>query len=123
MDLPELMTLDRAGLSQLWLELFGHPPPHKSRGDLVRLVLGWHLQALKFGGLSASDLRRLHGVKSPSLSIGSRLIRVWQGETHQVTVLKDGFLYNGKTWKSLSAIARAITGTAWSGPVFFGLKS
>jgi hypothetical protein len=50
------------------------------------------------------------------------LIRVWQGETHQVIVLEDGYLYADKKWRSLSAIAKAITGTHWSGPVFFGLK-
>ena len=58
-----------------------------------------------------------------ALSPGTRLLREWQGRTHHVTVVPDGFEYAGKVWRSLSAIAKSITGTAWSGPVFFGLKS
>ncbi len=60
---------------------------------------------------------------SPDLSLGTRLLREWQGRTHHVMVVQGGFEYEGKVWRSLSAIARSITGTAWSGPAFFGLKS
>ena len=60
---------------------------------------------------------------SASLSPGTRLLREWQGQTHHVTVLPSGFEYDGKVFRSLTAIARLITGTAWSGPLFFGLRS
>jgi hypothetical protein len=83
------------------------------------------MQAAKSGGLTAAERRQLiSGMPSCSSQVhpGSRLIRVWRGETHQVTVLEDGYLYADKKWRSLSAIAKAITGTRWSGPVFFGLK-
>ena len=59
----------------------------------------------------------------PTFKPGTRLIREWQGRTHEVTVLEQGFRWNGETYRSLSAIARAITGTRWNGHVFFGLKS
>lgn len=57
------------------------------------------------------------------LAPGTRLLREWQGQTHHVTVLASGFEYSGRTWRSLTAISRSITGTAWSGPLFFGLRS
>jgi hypothetical protein len=58
----------------------------------------------------------------PALAPGARLVREWQGRTHQVTVLAAGFEYAGQTYRSLSAIARTITGTPWSGPAFFGVR-
>ncbi len=124
-DLSALMAMDRAALTARWLHIFGHPAPAKCRVEFLRQALGWQMQAAAFGGLSASDRRRLLRVtpsSSPKLATGSHLIRVWQGDTHQVTVLEDGYWYAGKRWRSLSAIAKAITGTAWSGPVFFGIK-
>jgi len=69
-------------------------------------------------------LRRsvVSAVPSEKLTPGTRLLREWQGQTHHVTVLAQGFEYGGKTYRSLSAIARQITETAWSGPLFFGLR-
>ena len=122
--LVELMSLDRVGLTERWQQTFGHPAPFKMHQELLRQTLGWHLQARAQGGLGHADRRRLKkGMIASSLSVGSRLVRVWQGETHQVTVVESGFLYQGKTWRSLSMIARTITGTSWSGPVFFGIKA
>jgi len=122
-ELDDLMALDRAALVERWQQIFGHPAPLKAGEELLRQSLGWHIQAKALGGLG-SDRRRLNQSSSVvPLAIGSRLIRVWREETHQVTVLASGFLYEGKTWTSLSAIARAITGTPWSGPVFFGIKA
>lgn len=124
-DLSELMTMDRAALAERWRQVFGHPAPAKCRAEFLRQALGWQMQAAVLGGLSASDRRRLlRGTPSavPKPATGSHLIRVWQGDTHQVTVLEDGYWYAGKRWRSLSAIAKAITGTPWSGPVFFGIK-
>lgn len=120
--LAELMNLDRQGLVDLWVADFGCPPPPKVKQDLLRQILGYRIQVRLLGGLSKSDLRRLMGQVGESLSKGSHLIRVWNGETHQVTVRDNIFIYQGKEWRSLSAIARHITGTNWSGPVFFGIK-
>ena len=67
---------------------------------------------------SKSDLAK---PRSASLKRGARLVRTWGGETHEVLVVEDGFLWRGQTWRSLSVIAREMTGTNWSGPRFFGL--
>lgn len=121
-ELAELMSLDRQALAQRWQNVFGHPTPLNIQEMLLKQALGWQLQADAEGGLSNLHRRRLLKSSSGALSVGVRLIRVWQGDTHQVIVLADGYAYRGKKWKSLSAIARAITGTPWSGPVFFGVK-
>jgi hypothetical protein len=95
------------------------------------------MQERAFGGLSASVRQRLQRLGSelrntgrivsigrkPKFKFGTRLIREWQGRTYEVTVLERGFDWNGKIYRSLSAIARGITGTRWNGHVFFGLKS
>jgi len=125
-SLADLVALDRDALVIRWRQEFGHPAPARCRIEILRQIIGWQMQATALGGLSASDRRRLRQITptGPQMLLsGSRLIRVWQGETHQVTVLEEGFAYAGRNWRSLSAIARAITGTAWSGPVFFGLKA
>jgi Protein of unknown function (DUF2924) len=124
-DLAELMGLNRNALIQQWQEIFGGPAPGWIQENLLREAIGWQMQAAKSGGLTATERRQLRsGIPSCSSQVypGSRLIRVWKGETHQVAVLEDGYLYADKKWRSLSAIAEAITGTRWSGPVFFGLK-
>ncbi len=121
-DLDTLARADRTELAELWQQQFSRPIPYKSRPELLRQILAWHLQVKAYGGLSAAERRQLAGNAVPALAPGSRLVRVWQGETHQVAVLDKGFMYAGKRYTSLSSIARAITGTAWSGPVFFGLK-
>jgi len=100
-------------------------------------AIAYRLQEKAFGGLKPATLRLLERIAddaaarrqaSPTpekilLSAGTVLIREWHGTKHQVTVLKDGFLYRAKRFRSLSQIARAITGSRWSGPLFFGLKS
>ena len=121
-NLSELMALDRDELVSHWQNVFGHPAPERCREEFLRQALAWKLQSDAHGKLSGNELRSLRDRSSSTLAVGSHLIRVWRGETHQVTVLDEGFAYSGRNWKSLSAIARAITGTAWSGPVFFGLK-
>jgi hypothetical protein len=120
--LTDLMNLDRQGLVDLWVAEFGCPTPPKVKQDLLRQILGYRIQVKLLGGLSKTDQRRLLGQVGEPLSQGSHLIRVWNGETHQVTVRDKIYLYQGKEWRSLSAIARHITGTNWSGPVFFGIK-
>ena len=122
-------ALTHASLRDHWTEAFGHAPPSRARADFMQRVLNWHQQMQSSeqwkGAAGLARLQRLLRGSTPSmvLSPGTRLLRDWQGSTHQVTVLDSGFEYAGKRFKSLSAVARTITGTAWSGPLFFGLKS
>lgn len=112
-------------LLQEWKKLFGSPAPSGCHTSFLDKAIAWQKQAQKYGGLTAAERKRLFSdtaSNQESQNVGSRLVRVWQDETHQVTILEDGYLYKDKHWRSLSAIAKAITGTPWSGPVFFGLK-
>ncbi len=123
-------------LKRMWQDLFETKAPPYNRSFLIKR-LSYRLQELAFGGLSEKTEERLDAMandpdcadparmkrKSEFHPIaGTRLIREWKGVEHQVTVLDDGFEYQGCKYKSLSVIARTITGTRWSGPVFFGLK-
>ena len=123
-------------LRQLWGRLFDRPPPRHISRVLLRCALAHRLQERAEGGLNKATLKRLaqpvesNGTDAPSMSwtasqlkLGTRLVREWHGGTYQVTVLDDGFDYRGNRYRSLSEIARAITGTRWSGPQFFGLKN
>ncbi|MFT7229058.1 MAG: hypothetical protein ACI8PW_001648 [Methylophilaceae bacterium] len=108
-----------------WQKTFGRPAPTGCHTSFLDKAIAWQQQALKHGGLTAAERRLLMGKTTSvpdNIHVGSHLVRVWQGETHQVTVLAKGYHYKDQHWKSLSAIARAITGTPWSGPLFFGLK-
>lgn len=126
-SLAELAQLDRRALGQRWEATFDVPAPRGCQSTLLRQALAWHLQVQAQGKPGARRSRKAvqflnRASGSVTLSPGTRLMREWQGQTHHVTVAAGGFEYNGKTWRSLSAIARSITGTAWSGPVFFGVK-
>lgn len=129
-DLAALPDLPLADLKARWATLYGSAPPARlSRAILVRAI-AYRLQERVHGGLSPVVKRRLMGDERsgprrhrPRLSAGTRLLREWQGVTHEVMVLDDGVSYAGQTWRSLSAVARAITGTRWSGPAFFGIKA
>jgi hypothetical protein len=128
--LAELATLDRPALAKRWQSAFGVPAPRGCQATLLRHALAWHLQmqALSKGAGARQSRKAAQALRraasgSPDLSPGTRLLREWQGRTHHVTVVQGGFEYEDKVWRSLSAIARSITGTAWSGPAFFGLKS
>ena len=108
--------------------IFGRTPPADLSKDLLRRMIAWRLQEWAFGGLDRESLRFLDGLarhgSSPrrrQLKPGTVLVRDYQGQRHTVTVAPDGFEWQGTTYSSLSAIARAITGTAWSGPRFFAL--
>jgi Protein of unknown function (DUF2924) len=104
--------------------------------ELLVNTIAWHLQARQFGGLSPSVQRRLERLAAAiergepvrpltatdRLHPGTTLERAWRGETHVVTVVADGFTYRGRRYRSLSQIARRITGTRWNGPAFFGLR-
>jgi Protein of unknown function (DUF2924) len=120
-------------LKQMWRELYNKEPPGFSRSYLVSR-LAYRIQELAYGGLKPSTRARLDALADgldPKVArkrvvngplVGTQLIREWRGVEHKVTVLTDGFEWEGRRYKSLSAVARAITGTRWNGLVFFGVK-
>nr|WP_166179441.1 DUF2924 domain-containing protein [Altererythrobacter segetis] len=124
-EVRALATLNLAGLRQVWRCRYGAPPHLRSR-ELFARLLAWRMQADAFGGLDQAFLRLLQGrqpaAEPPPLPLGTRLTREWQGRRYQVEVTEEGFVHAGATYASLSAIARAITGTRWNGPRFFGLR-
>jgi hypothetical protein len=135
-QLSALKGMPMPRLKARWRELFDTEPPPYSR-RFLESRLGYRIQELAYGGLSAETIERLDALadeldgKKPrrrgSLDhrpiAGTRLIREWKGVEHCVTVRQDDFEYQGRPYKSLSAIARHIAGTRWNGLVFFGLKS
>jgi hypothetical protein len=129
--LTKLQEMDKKELVRSWIEIGRSSalPPTLSKDLLVR-GLSYELQSQSSGKLTRreiADLRsfvdRRKGQVRPRIKAGSRLLRLWQGRTHEVVVLEDGFLWEGEEYETLSVIARAITGTRWSGPRFFGLKT
>ena len=115
-----------------WCRLHGKPAPPAFGAGLLARAIAWRMQELTHGGLSKPTMRKLDQllgkVERPnlarvSLKPGTWLSRTWHGEVHQVVVLETGFEYRGECFTSLSTIARRITGTGWSGPRFFGLRS
>jgi hypothetical protein len=133
--LSRLPTLDIGELRRQWRALYkAEASPHLSRELLVRSV-AYRMQEVALGGLRPGRQRQLRQIAQqfkrtgaanisprPELKPGTRLVREWQGRTYEVLVLDGGFSWQGTHHRSLSAIARKITGTAWSGPLFFGLK-
>ncbi len=126
--LADLDVMDRAGLSQLWSDLLGGEVPPKMSQPMQRRFLSYEIQARDHGGLPPALVARLERISqgdarkaSPMVRPGGRLLRAWNGTTHVVDVMPDGYLWNCARHRSLSAIARAITGARWSGPRFFGL--
>lgn len=127
-----LDTMNVAELKALWEGLYSEPAPSFVKSYLVPR-LAYRIQELAYGGLSEQTKNRLENlvkgkekvqpknkrIKKPT--VGTRLIREYQGVEHLVTVTRTGFEYQGRTFRSLSHIAREITGTQWSGPLFFGL--
>ena len=126
-DLAALATLSSAQLREQWGRITGKIVPRVSPA-MLRLALGYELQAKALGGLSRTSQQRLAQLASAktqtrSTTPGMRLVREWHGTVHIVMVGEDGAIrWNEREWKSLSEIARTITGTRWSGPAFFGLK-
>jgi hypothetical protein len=134
--LAALKTAKTADLKAQWRELFDTAPPPYNR-LFLESRLGYRLQELASGGLAPEIVRRLEAmgndldggnivqrrIRTDRMPLaGTRLMREWQGVEHTVTVRRDGFEWQGRPFKSLSAVARAITGTRWSGWRFFGLK-
>jgi hypothetical protein len=135
--LAALKTATTPELKAQWRDLFDSEPPPFNRRYLESR-LAYRIQELAYGGLRPETIRRLERlgeeldggdrkksrVRADTMPIaGTRLIREWQGVEHVVTVTSDGFEWQGRPYRSLSAIARAITGTRWNGWVFFGLKN
>jgi len=137
--LAALKSTPTKELKSQWRELFDSEPPPFNRRYLESR-LAYRIQELAYGGLKPETVRRLeqlgeeldggdrakrsqHANRERRPITGTRLVREWQGAEHVVTVTADGFEWHGRPYKSLSAIARAITGTRWNGWVFFGLKS
>ena len=130
-DIKQLDALGRQELADLWIKQFNHPPPKGTKRGLLERAEAYRLQAKRYGKLKPELRRRLISIATgsegqssaalrPNLNSGSKLVREWHGKTHQVMVNDDGFDWNGETYRSLSAIAFAITGAKWSGPRFFG---
>ena len=137
-NLGELEDLDLHGLREKWQQHYGTEPPPSMSRELLQRAVGYKMQEEVFGGLSRrtlfqlSTLKTASGTKSlsdvknaaPVLKSGTKLIREWQGKVHEVLALEDGqFAYGGKTYRSLTVIARQITGTHQTGPRFFGLTA
>jgi hypothetical protein len=129
-------SLDRAECIFRWTRLFGHRPPKHISLRFMRRALAYEEQVKRFGGHSKMVRKALEAalkangrgrqLSSPRLSVmqlrpGTHLVREWNGRTYQVEVAGEGFRMDGKDYRSLSAIARKITGAHWSGPRFFGV--
>ena len=140
--LAELDRLSHASLKDRWRRLFGSEPPAYGRQFLMRR-LAYRIQELAFGGLSPEHQLRMEKMVSAqgiaenahrSLSTrtnganpahpphGTRIVREWRGRLYEVVVTNEGFEFEGSRYRSLSAIAKVITGTHWNGPVFFGVR-
>jgi hypothetical protein len=130
--LPSLSLLE---LRNRWKTLFGHPAPKSLRRNFLARAVAYQMQVEAYGGLSVATKRRLREIAtvvrngdanavpgSVRIKPGTQMIRQWQNTTRTVTALAEGFEWNGGTYKSLSAIANAITGTNWNGVAFFGIK-
>jgi hypothetical protein len=133
--LHELPHLPKPALLALWQELFAQPAHPSLRRNLMIPILAYRIQENAYGGLTPSTRKGLQKLSAeldqkqktpltlaPQLKAGTKLLRQFQGEMHEVLVADEGFEYRGKRYQSLSEIARQITGTRWSGPLFFGLK-
>lgn len=140
-QLDDLESLDMKELRARWRELFDIPPPPYSKALMVGRI-GYRIQELVRGGLAewakeelaacvpegsidtdAGTVQRMRRRKHrEGLAVGTRLVREFDGERHEVVVTRQGFEWQGRAFRSLSAVAREITGTNWNGPKFFGLR-
>lgn len=130
--LASLKTTSTPELKAWWKELFGSDAPPFNR-QYLESRLAYRIQELTYGGLSKETRKRLQEITAPHagssqarkptiFSVGTVLRREWRGGIYTVTVLVDGYEYEGKRYRSLSSVAREITGTAWNGHAFFGLR-
>ena len=133
--IARLFELKVSELKDRWRAVYGNDPPPRSSKKLLISAIAYKIQERAFGGLKPSVIRLLdrasedsgsrqvpHTRKITRASTGMVLIREWQGKSHHVTVLERGVLYRKRNYRSLSQVARVITGCPWSGPLFFGLR-
>ena len=125
--IEEIEALDRPGCLDRWRAAFGRPPPKHLSLSFMQRVLLWELQERLLGRLSRKTERALARIASGKAAPvaakpGAQLVREWNGRTWQVEVGEGSYVMDGKRWRSLSAIARHITGAHWSGPRFFGVQ-
>jgi len=134
--LASLLCSKKPALCALWKELFKTAPPQQLRRDLMIPILAYRIQEQAFGSLSAESRRKLRHLARlfaadpnaripsvPGIKPGTRLVRQWRGQVHVVNIENKGYEYKGTDYESLSEIAGLITGTRWSGPLFFGLRA
>jgi hypothetical protein len=121
-ELAALTALPVTELREEWRNVYRSEPPRLSP-DLLRRGIAYRLQERAYGKLPAKVARVLAsgGRAAPEVSAGTRLVREWNGRTIDVIATESGMLWEGRTYRSLSAIAREVTGTPWSGPRFFGI--
>ena len=128
-EIERVRALSGHALRRRWRAVFGRPVPQHLTGDLLRRMIANRIQEEAFGTLDPATVKLLDGLAGRTsrpehnLKIGSVLIRDYRGRRHTVTVERDGYVWEGQPYSSLSAIARAITGTAWSGPRFFAVNA
>ena len=133
-ELDRLPSMPIVELRARWRGLFKSEPPKAFGPDLLRRSIAYRIQEVAYGGLDRATTRLLQQLKAQMrktpgkivlprrIKAGAVLVRKWKGHSYRVTVLDEGFAYDGQTYDSLSVIARQITGTRWNGPRFFGLR-
>jgi hypothetical protein len=130
-EVEKLQSLGKDDLRLRWSKMFGKVPPPALTKDLLGRMIAWRIQEKFYGGHDKATLRLLDGLArgevanpatEPRLRSGTVLMREHRGMRHTVTVTPDGFVWQDRTYPSLSAVARAITGTSWNGRRFFGLR-
>jgi hypothetical protein len=131
-EIDRVRSLGLDELRTLWRTMLRSSPPPALTKDLVARFICWHVQEQALGGFDSDTAKLLAGLARGNkpggngprrLRPGTVLVREYQGERHTVTVVPGGFVWHEATYPSLSTIARAITGTAWNGPRFFGLRA
>jgi hypothetical protein len=136
-QIAQLRALSRPQLLDMWQKLYDRAAPPGIRRELLVPFLAYRMQEHVYGGLKSSarselrriarDLEKSAGstrlILRPKIKAGTRLVREWRGQTHEVMATESGYEYRGVGYRSLSEIARKVTGTRWSGPAFFGLKN
>jgi hypothetical protein len=133
-EIKRIQSMTIAELRALWRARFNSEQPEAFGPDLLRRSMAQKLQEDAYGGLDKKTARLLNQLRAQSartngkivisrrIKPGAILVREWKGKSHRITVLDDGFGFEGKPYDSLSEIARRITGTRWNGPRFFGLR-
>ncbi len=129
-EVARLRDLDAVALRASWRSITGKPAPKQVSAALLLKMLAYRIQAQAFGDLGRESVKILDRIargdappaSDRTVRAGGVLVREWKGVRHHVMAVKDGYAWNGETYRSLSDVARAITGTRWSGPRFFGLR-